>query len=161
MIFAEFRGIRKVPKRAMRLQTSFPSIVEEATTNAVTTVMDNAMDILRSNEKGTAFSHGWPVIHIGDAWEGFKPGDGKWFGTNYMVILRNVSDHAAAVEFGVHHTIFPKKKKGMLYLGEGTYVPFVKGQAGYHYLQQSIDRKDEIRNAYISTVKKRLMEILI
>lgn len=161
MISAEFRGIRAVPRRAMKLKLGFPIMVQWAANKAVVKIKDMAMDSLNASVKGTTFSHGWPVIHIKDAWEGHKPGDGVWEGDDYKVVLRNVSEHAAAVEFGVHHLIFPKPGHTMLYLGNHTYAPYVRGQQGYHYLQQAISRHDEIFGAFKSEILQRWKEVLI
>ena len=149
----QIKGYDDVMKRLVNLQLGVMPVTEEATHRAMDTVQDLAMKALESKigtgKWGGTWSHGKPVIHIGDAWEHTK---GSWLGSTYMTNLSNNSDHAAAVEFGTVGPIRPSSAS-YLYLGDGVYKSWVRGQAGYLYLTEAINRIDDIKDVYIKAYR--------
>ena len=157
MISATWRGINTTRKRALLLQKAFPKMVEVASYAVAEKVQENAMDILNQNRQETSHLHGWPVIHIGDAWKTTE----RWNGSTFNLELRNISNHAAAVEFGTHTPITPKTEGHLLWLGDGIYKKWVRGQPGYHYLQGALNMTDDIINTYVKEFKDSLRMVLL
>lgn len=146
-------GLNEVTSKLASMGTTINPVVEEATHRAMDRVEDLAMKDLESQlgsgRWGGAWSHGDKQIHIGDAWEHSK---GTWIASSYISELTNKSKHAAAVEFGVPGLIKPKTAS-YLYLGDGTYKRWVRGQAGYHYLTNAIEKTDELHEIYSKMVR--------
>lgn len=146
-------GYNEVMAKLINMGMSFNPLVEEATDKVLQKTQDLAMKALESKlgsgRWGGVWSHGAPVIHIGDAWEHSR---GSWIGGAYMIELANKSDHAAAVEFGVPGPIKPKNAYS-LYLGEGVHKKWVRGQAGYHYLTEAMEKTDDLQEVYIKMMR--------
>lgn len=67
-------------------------------------------------------------------------------------IAMGIVVHNSAVEFGTVGPIRPTNAY-WLDLGEGTLKKWVKGQAGYHYLTEAINRMDNIKDVYVKTYR--------
>lgn len=146
-------GYNEVMTKLINMGISFNPLVEETTNIVMHKTQDLAMKTLESKlgsgRWGGVWSHGAPVVHIGDAW---KHTNGSWITGTYTIELSNVSDHAAAVEFGVPGYIKPKSAYN-LYLGDGTYKRWVRGQAGYHYLTEAMEKTDELQEVYTKMMR--------
>ena len=146
-------GLDKVMNRLIHMGMSFNPMVEDTLHKVMNKTQDLAMKDLESKLGsgvwGGVWSHGAPVIHIGDAWEHTK---GTWIASSYIAELSNKSNHAAAVEFGVPGIIKPKSALN-LYLGDGTYKRWVRGQAGYHYLTNAMEKTDDLQEIYVKMMR--------
>ena len=158
MISVEFKGIRKIPKKFDTIITGIDSVVEDAQEAAMHRLKDEALALLKSRKQNVSRTHGAPQISLFDkeSWKFEKVG---YTNGSLTHELMNISEHAMAVEVGVHHEIFPKKKGGYLSLGANTYLPYVNGQAGYHYMSDAMTRVEEILNVYRTKVMQYLKSV--
>jgi len=155
MIEVHFEGIKRTVNKSNLLKSIFPELVEKSMDNTGHFIKDTAMDILNSNLLDTHHMHGWPVIHIKDAWNI----QGNWNGSDYELLIENNSDHAAAVEFGTPTPIRPKNAE-YLWLGDGIFKEWVRGQEGKHYFQGAINRTDEIKSHLVRDMRGYLEYVL-
>lgn len=129
------------------------------TINATHRVMDmivkNANEIVYQDYH--TYSHGHSTPPIEDSWVHEK---GQYYkGYGYITRLRNDAYHAAAVEFGVPHMIFPKVAT-KLHLGNDVFKTSVEGQKGKFYLTKSINMADEYFKLYAKELTRVINGVL-
>lgn len=156
-------GYKKMKRKLRRIKYAAKSTkMHEAVEDTLNHTSEIANKVLKSKMEGTR-THGdmskrsssGEQSPIMESWET----EMQYRGGTIKAILKNNSGHAAAVEFGVHHSIFPKTGD-MLYLGRGIgWRPFVTGfTPGYHYLGEATSGPQlyEIKNKLAESVRERL-----
>jgi len=138
IIDIDVKGVNQV-RTAFKLKNAQ---MVNTTINATHRVMDeiekNANEIVYRDYK--TYSHGHSTPPIEKSWVHEK---GKYYSNyGYVTRLRNDSEHAAAVEFGVPHIIYPKNAM-KLHLGNGVFKESVRGQDGKFYLTNAINMTDQ------------------
>jgi len=132
-------GLKPALDRFDILRTGFPNMLENSMELLFEDIIDQAMDNLRNRTKGETWHHGWPnKVPLGDnlnAWRYKNLGSSAG---NYRWELKNISDHAAPVEFGSRTPIRSKREGGFLDLGNGILVEEVRGQAPKHFLGDAL-----------------------
>ena len=147
MITAHWTGFKNTINKAENLGLNYKDAVTRASRQTVDKIVNDAMQILNDKRMQEHHMHGWMVRHIKDTWD---RNNGIWHGDSFTIKLINTSDHAAAVEFGVKHRIYPKSKKpgALLWLGDSIFKASVRGQPPKHFLQGAINKHSELLNAF-------------
>ena len=155
MITAHWTGFKSTIEKAVNLNLTYKDAVMKASRETVDDIIDDAMQILNDQRMQEHHIHGWAVRHIKDTWD---RNDEIWHEDSFTINLKNTSDHAAAVEFGVKHRIYPKSRKpgALLWLGDSIFKASVRGQPPKHYLGGAINKHSKILNVFKKYLKDEI-----